>query len=270
MGNHMGFEKGLTWLLAALATAFVPVVCANAAQVRPIPSATADHGGSAKRPATVADAVEMTKNGDDNYLRSDRSGNAAFFSPDAGKFAFITQKDDLKRNIVTYALWVFTTASALKSPKPQLVASLNSSSNRPAIAQLKWLPDNDTLIFLGERPGETSQVYKVSCTTKKLERLTNQSTPITQFSMTDGGDTLVYLAGAKQEPLFSDDERRRGFFVPSGHEWYDLYLNHRDPDFRLEVYVKTAKMHASERIGMIQEADWFTDLSVSPNGAHAL
>jgi hypothetical protein len=30
--------------------------------------------------------------------------------------------DDLQRDVVTYAIWVFDTASALKSPKPQLVA----------------------------------------------------------------------------------------------------------------------------------------------------
>ena len=243
----------------------VLVLCATFSLAQQAPVSNGQIGG-VKRPVTVADAIEMTRSGDN---RSDRTGNVALFSPDGSKFAFVTQKSDLQRDVVTYEMWVFDTASALKSPKPQLVAKLSSSSNRPAIAQPQWLPDNDTLVFLGEQPGETPQVYKVRCSTKALEKLTKQSTPITQFSMTDRGDAFVYLAAAKEEPLFSDDQRRRGFFVPSGRQWYDLYLNRRDP-YQLEIYFKTAKMNAAERIGAIQEADWFTDLRISPDGEHAL
>jgi hypothetical protein len=54
------------------------------------------------------------------------------------------------------------------------------------------LPDNDTNVFLGEQSGKTPQIYKVRCSTKALEKLTKQPTPITQFSMTDTGDALVY------------------------------------------------------------------------------
>ncbi len=266
----MIIRKCLVHLLAVPVTAATLVLHTGAAQGQAIPNSNANHGGNAKRALTVADAIEMTQSGDDSYLRSDRSGNAAFFSPDRSRFAFFTQKDDLKRDVVTYSIWVFNTASVLKSPQAQLVASLDSSSNRPAVSQLKWLPDNETLVFLGEETGETPQIYKVNCSRKKLEKLTNESTPITQFSMTDRGDAFVYLAGAKQEPLFSDEQRRRGFFVPSGDQWYNLYLNRKDPDYRLGVYFKTAEMRSPERIGVIQEADWFTDLSISPDGAYAV
>ena len=266
----MIIRKCLVHLLAVPVTAATLVLHTGAAQGQAIPNSNANHGGNAKRALTAADAIEMTQSGDDSYLRSDRSGNAAFFSPDRSRFAFFTQKDDLKRDVVTYSIWVFNTASVLKSPQAQLVASLDSSSNRPAVSQLKWLPDNETLVFLGEETGETPQIYKVNCNRKKLEKLTNEPTPITQFSMTDRGDAFVYLAGAKQEPLFSDEQRRRGFFVPSGDQWYNLYLNRKDPDYRLGVYFKTAEMRSPERIGVIQEADWFTDLSISPDGAYAV
>jgi len=226
---------------------------------------------NAKRPLTVADAVEMTKIGEDDYLRLwDKSGNVAHFSPDGGKFAFLTQKGDLKREVVTYSIWLFETATAIKASKAQLIAELSSSSNRPAISQLKWLPDNNTLVFLGEGPGETTQIYKLDCTSKKLERLTNQTTPITEFSMTDDGSTFAFLADADKEPLFSNEQRRRGFFVPPRHQWLELYTNQQEWDFRHDLYVKTAAMPKLEKIGVIKGYFFDTHLSLSPNGAYAL
>jgi hypothetical protein len=47
-----------------------------------------------------------------------------------------------------------------------------SSSNRPAIQNVVWLDDNDTILFLGENPGETTQLYSVKCSSKELKKLT--------------------------------------------------------------------------------------------------
>src|SRR5882724_9725186 len=168
----------------------------------------------ASRPATVADAIEMTRTGDNDYLSSwDKSGNVALFSPNGAKFAFVTQKGDLKRDVNEYSIRVFDTASALTSPSSRIVATLASSSNRPAISQLKWLPDNDTLVFIGEQPGETPQIYRASCSTSRLDKLTNHPTAVVEFSMSDRGDAFTYLAEAKGNPVFSNEQRRRGFVV---------------------------------------------------------
>jgi hypothetical protein len=67
----------------------VVVLCASISLAQQSPTSGRHLG--ARRPVTVADAVEMTKVGDDNYFRSDSYGNAAIFSPDVSKFAFVTQ-----------------------------------------------------------------------------------------------------------------------------------------------------------------------------------
>lgn len=123
-------------------------------------------GGSAASAGTmtitVADAVEMTKTGDNDYLGDwTTSRHVGVFSPDNSRFAFVTQKGDLKKDAIAYSVWVFDTANSLTAPTPRLITTLESSSNRPAISHLKWLPDNDTLVFLGEQPGEKPEVYEV-------------------------------------------------------------------------------------------------------------
>jgi len=131
----------------------------------------------------------MTKAGDNSYLDDwTMSGNVGIFSPDNSRFAFVTQKGDLKKNVVTYSIWVFDTGSALTALNARLVATLSSSSNRPAISHLKWLPDNDTLVFLGEQPGEKPQVYEVRSTTRKLQKLTEQATTI---GACDQGEVII-------------------------------------------------------------------------------
>jgi dipeptidyl aminopeptidase/acylaminoacyl peptidase len=251
-----------TWML---------VLCTSAMQAQQISNGDIPSVGAAKRPVTVTDAVEMTKIGEDEYLRLwDNSGNVAHFSPDGSKFVFITQKGDLKRDVVAYSIWVFDTATAVKSPKPQLVAKLESSSNRPAVANVKWLPDNNTLAFLGEQPGENPQVYKVTCNSKKLEKLTSQTTPITNFSMSSDGDAFAHLADTEKDPVFSDEERRRGFVVPPRHQWLELYTNRREWDLRHELYVKTATMPVAAKVGVVNGYVFDANLSVSPNGGYAL
>lgn len=56
----------------------------------------------------------------------------------------------------TKSLILFQTAEVFQSPDPRAVVSLASSSNRPAIDNVVWLDDNDTILFLGERPGEST------------------------------------------------------------------------------------------------------------------
>ena len=234
------------------------------------PGRGAGENGVAKRPVTVADTIEMTLPGAGNSWDADvLRTKAVQFSPDGSKFAFTTQKGDLKKDVIAYSIWVYDTASALKSPKPRLVATLESSSNRRAISQLKWLSDNETLVFLGEGPGETPQIYKVKIGGKP-EKLTDQATPIVSFAMTDRGDAFVFLAQMKAKPIFSEEELRQGFFVSRTDRWDDLYLNKRKFDDRHQLYGKTAEMRAAQPMGGDFEVQEANALSISPNGKYAL
>jgi dipeptidyl aminopeptidase/acylaminoacyl peptidase len=226
-----------------------------------------------RRPVTVADAIEMTQLGysraPDNYRSRD---GVVEFSPDRSKFAFVTQRGNLKTGTVEYSLFVFQTAAVFESQNPELVATLASSSNRPAIADLHWLPDNDTIVFLGERPGETRQVYKVSCRTNKMDRLTSHPTPIVTYAINDEGNRVVYVAPPKLPAALSEEMLQHGFTVTS-QNWVEIYSDrYSDFDTRMEIFVKTSVMKAARQIGGTLDLDtWVdTEVNLSPNGRYAL
>src|SRR5258705_405431 len=243
--------------LSSILAVFLSLFCASVSQAQNNTSVSGNPTGSATHGVTVADAIEMTRTGDNDYLSSwDKSGNVALFSPNGGKFAFVTEKGDLKRDVNEYSIRVFDTASALSSPNSRVVATLASSSNRPAISQLKWMPDNDTLVFLGEQPNEIPQIFKLRVRTGKLEKVTKQAIPITGFSASDGGDAFVFSARAAAGQVFSDEQLRRGFFVTSGHRWEELYLNRRQFDLQHEIYIQTSSMNGAQQVGAIQQTPW--------------
>jgi dipeptidyl aminopeptidase/acylaminoacyl peptidase len=226
-----------------------------------------------RRPVTVADAIEMTQLGysrvPDNYRSSD---GVVEFSPDRSKFVFVTQKGSLKNGTVEYSLFVFQTAAVFESPNPELVATLASSSNRPAIAALHWLPDNDTIVFLGERPGETPQVYKVNCRTKKMDRLTSHPTPIVTYAISHSGDRIVYMASPQLPAALSEEMLQHGFTVTS-QNWVEIYSGrYSNFDTRMEIFLKTPAMKAAKQIGGTRDLyNWeLTEVSLSPNGRYAL
>src|SRR6266849_3342165 len=154
-----------------------------------------DSQDSSNRPITVADAIEMTRLADPDYLRSGSSkGHVAQFSPDGQKFVVILRKGNFEKNVNEFSLLLFQTADVFHSPKPDRLLTMSSSSNRDAIHALKWLGDNETIAFLGENPGQASQVYTFDLKRRKLEKLTNSATAITSYDITTDGRQVIFLA----------------------------------------------------------------------------
>src|SRR6185437_4011019 len=146
-----------------------------------------------KRAVTVADSITMTQIGDQAYLDIfTRSGNVAYFSPDGSKFAFVTKKGNLQDDTVEYSLLVFRSDDVFTRPHAELVATLASSSNREGITQLSWLPDGDSLVFIGEHPDEQPQLYRVRCSTREVEKLTDSPGAVENYSFDAKGDSFVY------------------------------------------------------------------------------
>jgi len=154
------------------------------------------------RRATVADMIEMTRVAGSSYARSSYSGSLssdfAFFSPNRKRFAIVLKKGNLGRNTNDYSLFVFNTGSGLRTVMPKRLASFSSSSNHEAINQVTWLEDNDTILFLGERRGEKTQLYSVACTSGRLAKLSHHPTNVKSYSSTPRGDRIVYAA---EEPV---------------------------------------------------------------------
>jgi dipeptidyl aminopeptidase/acylaminoacyl peptidase len=160
-------------------------------------SSTYAQGGSqhTKRPITVSDGVAMTRwAGNGSFFGGDSGGHVAIFSPDGKRFVMVLRKGNLKQNTNDFSLLLYQSADALGAPKPRIVLKMSSSSKRDAIRQVRWLADNDTLFFLGENPGEVSQLFSFQIGARMLKKLTNHPTSIVNYDIARSGRTIAFMA----------------------------------------------------------------------------
>jgi len=237
----------------------------------------ASNGGNQgkKRDVEVRDAVQMVRIADPLYLLGGSSeGRVAHFSPDGKRFVVILTKGDLEQNTNCYSILLFETASAFNSPNPDPLLTMSSSSNRPAVKDLKWLADNETLIFIGESPGEHGQVFTLNVKTKHLEKLTDHPSSIVAFDTDEKGDEIIFEA----DPLpgkYSNADRalRQGIVVTKqplnlllaggGQTFVPTFLEGEDVFTQL-------RGKPEMRIALEDVVAGSTALSLSPDGRYAL
>jgi dipeptidyl aminopeptidase/acylaminoacyl peptidase len=90
---------------------------------------------------------------------------------------------------------------------------MESSSNRPAIEDVTWLADNNTLAFLGEHPSGLHQLYIFNVRTKRLRKLTQHPTDLIWYSMTPDGRKFAFTAEQPVSSIFDSQARRAGLTV---------------------------------------------------------
>ena len=224
-----------------------------------------------KRPVTVPDFIQMTRFGDPQYTDGSPSKDlVAKFSPNGERFVVILRKGNLETNTNEYSLILFATDDIFRSPSPRVLLSMSSSSNRPAIQNVAWMDDNDTILFLGENPGETTQLYSLQCSSKELKKLTNHATNLSSFVTAAKGGEIVFAAENPEVSFVNENSARQGITVTSedvsdllagkhGGAWYDDH----------SLFIKQARSEAETRIttqgrvGGVHSEMW-----LSPDGLH--
>jgi hypothetical protein len=241
----------ITWLLAAL----------GAAQVEE------------NRPVTVADTIRMTTVPDIQYAAADSStSRIALFSPDNQTFVTITERGILETNEREFSLLLFHTAELFRPPKPEVLLSMRSRSNRDAIRNVKWL-DNETLIFLGESR-DSSEVYLLHLPAREIEQLTEHSSPIVDFVFHQESREVVYAA--EPGPLSSETAYARcarGYAI-TNQALDDIPRSLEDckqPPLLegLNVFMNR-EGEAAVRIPLVDYYDMLKPISVSPTGKFAI
>ncbi|GGA80380.1 hypothetical protein GCM10011507_34530 [Edaphobacter acidisoli] len=229
--------------------------------------------GPGKGRVTVADAIEMTRLGVASY-EDDSATDAALYSPDGRWFAVVLKKGNLRRNTVDYTLEVFRTDDALAGRGPARVVKMSSSSNRAAIAGVKWLSDNRTLLFIGETPGRIGQIYAYDLSSRRFTQLTHHHTPVAAFDASSHGRVIVFEADPPvTDPLASPEVERNGFYV-TGENLAEVmlagspYAKYRSRDSR-QLFLM---VNGRRAIRMPAEDGIWPNLtlSVAPNGRYAL
>jgi len=237
-------------------------------------SALQIHSQRPGRAVTVKDAIEMTRLGEPLYAAGSSNFRVAHFSPDGNRFIIILTKGDLEHNTNQYSVLLFKTSTALISPKPEVLLTMSSSSNREAIRNLKWLADNNSIAFIGEEPGSSPQVYTFNIRTKSLKRVTNHSTPVVAFDAAANGDEIIFEADPPSAKLAHAERVLRNGIVVTNQplrqllagDCYTFVANLLDGE---KIFLKV-RGQPSRPLSLEDVAIGSTPISLSPNGRYAL
>jgi dipeptidyl aminopeptidase/acylaminoacyl peptidase len=184
-----------------------------------------------KRPVTIADAIRMTRLGNRYYWRGgSSSGLVAQFSPDGKRFVVVLRKGNLERNTNEYSMLLWRTDEVFRSPPPEVLVQLSSSSNRPAIYNVIWMPDNETVTFIGENPDQQGQVYAVNIRTRELRAVAKNPHSVLAYSVAPTGHQVAYLAEPPVESLFNEKAGPQAIEVPTTQNLYKLLIGQRGRD----------------------------------------
>lgn len=184
-----------------------------------------------ERRITVADVIGMTRLADEGYFRGgppDRP--VGLFSPDRCHFVVVVRKGNIARNTNEYSLLLFGTAEVRQHPAPKVLLTMSSSSNRYGIRDVRWLTDNRTLVFLGEKPGKTPAIYSIDIKTNRLRALARHRTSIVAYDISANGQTIIFEAAPEPKKFLNSEETRRHGIVVSDQYLSQLLTN----DYALE------------------------------------
>lgn len=226
----------------------------------------------AKRPVTVADSIRMTRLGDVNYnFGAMAKPKVAEFSSDGKRFVVVLRKGNLEDNTNEYQLLLFYISSVFSSPRPEILLKMSSSSNRPAIQSVTWLEDNETLVFLGEHPGEKQQLYTLNCRTKKLKRLTDHPTSLSAYSVSKGGRHFAFVAETPAPSTRTAKTARHGVLI-TNQLLPDLIAGEERvfPDEYHEVLFQGTGSRHPKRLQLPAILRSWAGIKLSPDGRHLL
>lgn len=164
-----------------------------------VPSLTV--GEPARQPVTVEDLVRFATIGDPLSLDwNDIHNRIAAFSPNGERVAVVVRRGNPEQSTNDATLVVYRTADLFHDARAETVAEFASASNAQPIAYVRWLADNETLVFAGTRGELPSQVYRFTLWTRELDELTRETAQLLWYDVTPSGDRLVTVSERRRQP----------------------------------------------------------------------
>jgi len=223
-----------------------------------------------KRPVTVADAIQMVRVAGPSDIRHRYAGGVvsefAVFSPDGKRFVVVVRRGNLEQDTMEYSLLLFVTKGIFDAAPPTTLATFASTSYREGIRDVKWLVDNDTVVFLGEHSGETSQLYSVHCNSREIKQLTHESANIVGYGIAADGSKLVFGTQPLPKNLYLGSKA----FVVTTEPLHSLISGYVD-SYCQELFLKDTALPTTRPVltnGSICQDP--LELFVSPSGRYAI
>lgn len=165
---------------------------------------------------TVEDLVRFGGFGDPGAMIGNEFPREAINpSPDGKHIAVVVRQGNLARRTNDAKLLVYeASAELLSNPRVLTIAEFSSATNDQPIALVKWLPDSQTIFFAATAGKDPSQVYRFSLASRRLDQVTNETSKLVSYEVSQTGDRLVTVRFAQQRPPSDDpDCKRRGCMV---------------------------------------------------------
>jgi dipeptidyl aminopeptidase/acylaminoacyl peptidase len=162
-----------------------------------------------RSPVTIRDCIEMTRI-QQTYSEDDRT---ATFSPDGKLFATLIWRGDIAKNVNRYTVLVFDADNLSAKPRALLTAEYShdqSDQHARPVSNMRFLPGNKTLAFLGTLKGEPRQVYVVDLAGGAPRALTRHPTNVRAFALAREDGPFLFGADAP------DDRARRDVLIRDG------------------------------------------------------
>jgi dipeptidyl aminopeptidase/acylaminoacyl peptidase len=154
---------------------------------------------------TVEDLARETIIGDPNCLDwDDFDPRVSTRSPNGKYDAVVLRRGNPEQGTNDAELLVFATQDLLHAPEPVVVARFASATNFQPIALVRWLSDNETLVFAGTRLRAVSQIFSVDIRTRKLRQLTKGQSQIQSYDITPSGTRLITISDPQRTPPAKD------------------------------------------------------------------
>ena len=227
--------------------------------------------GQEKRAVSVGDAIAMTRLADPSYFRGvPADGKVGDYSPDGSRFVVVVRKGDLSTDSNIYSIFLFETAHIFEAHRAKPLITMSSSTNRPGIAEVKWLADSQTLAFLGAPHDSPSQVYLLNVHTRRLVQKTHHLTSVVHFDISGDGKEVLFSAESQAlSDSLTAQQRREGVIIQN-QSLEDLLSRRFNGDSGTETVFLQTNKELEVRMPPTHLVNKNSRLSLSPDGHYAL
>lgn len=165
---------------------------------------------SASQAITVEDLVRFATIGDPRSLDwNDINNKIVTFSPNGERVAVVVRRGNPEQGTNDATLLLYRTVDLLHDGRPETVAEFASPTKHQPIAYVRWLADNETLVFAGTRGEQPSQVYRFNLRRRELGELTQVTAQLLWYDITRSGERLVTVSERRRQPPAEDRACKR-------------------------------------------------------------